>query len=168
MVIPAPAFIGCLVTQFVAEVRRLLSCLISARVVNVNLIIIIFFNCRLFLVGLHLTTSPLRPACLSPICTTRGHTHRFVLGSQCEFQSQCSLPGSLTPSSCSVLPTEWHCGSLPLGRRFCRCFPVPQVIHSDLGWLVQCEHSEQLDCWQACPSVRCADDTVARLHGITF
>lgn len=106
MVIPAPAFIGCLVTQFVAEVRRLLSCLISARVVNVNLIIIIFFNCRLFLVGLHLTTSPLRPACLSPICTTRGHTHRFVLGSQCEFQSQCSLPGSLTPSSCSVLPTE--------------------------------------------------------------
>lgn len=39
MVIPAPAFIGWLVTQFDAEVRRLLSCLISARVVNVNLII---------------------------------------------------------------------------------------------------------------------------------
>lgn len=104
MVIPAPAFIGCLVTQFVVEVRRLLSCLHLQPLQKLNLIII--FNCRLFLVGLHLTASPLRPACLSPICTTRGHTHRFVLGSQCEFQSQCSLPGSLTPSSCSVLPTE--------------------------------------------------------------
>lgn len=143
-VIQAPAYIEWLVTQLVAEATFFLSCLISARVVIVNLILLFLLQIILSRITFNYISFE---ACLSPICITRGHTHQFVLSDNSE-----PLLLTLFHSSHSVLPTERHCGFLPLGRRFCRCFPVPQVAHSDLGWLLHCECSEQSDCVQA---VRC-------------